>query len=83
MKLSQMVFVFQSGHDFVTEIFLQQTDGQGKNHMSPNPTRGDIITDLSKAVLLLWLVIVCPLSVGFLLFVQFLGQSCVHLQGKS
>ena len=50
MKISQMVFGLQSGHDFVTrdifcdrDFFLWQTDGQGKNNMSPNPLWGDII----------------------------------------
>ena len=40
MKISQTVFELQSGHGFVTD---KQTDDQGKNNMSPNPTGGDII----------------------------------------
>ena len=41
MKIPQTVFELQSRHDFVTD---RQTDNQGKNNMSPNPTGGDIMT---------------------------------------
>ena len=36
MKISQMVYELQSGHDFVT----RRTDDPGKNNMSPNPKVG-------------------------------------------
>ena len=43
MKIPQMVFELQSGHDFVTDRW---TDDQDKNNMSPNPTGGDIIIQI-------------------------------------
>ena len=42
MKISQTVLELQSRHYFVTETD-RQTDDQGKNKMSPNPTGGDIM----------------------------------------
>ena len=47
MKISQTVLELQSRHYFVTETD-RQTDDQGKNKMSPNPTGGDIMISLKS-----------------------------------
>ena len=49
MKISQMVLELQSEHNFVTDRW---TEDQGKNSMSPNPTRGDIIMSFPFSVVL-------------------------------